>query len=54
MRESLIPKNVKSEDLPLPAVLFIRRLSCPPSLWRSGGLAGPSAILLEGLLTKLS
>jgi hypothetical protein len=31
---------------PLPAILFIRRVSCPPSLWRSGGLAG--------LLTKLS
>ena len=29
----------------LPAAFFIRRVSCPPSVWRSGRL--------EGLLTKL-
>jgi len=36
MREGLTSKNVKSKDLPLPAILLVRRLS--------GGL--------EGLLTS--
>ena len=27
-------------SLGLPAVLFIRRFSCPPSFWRGGGMAG--------------
>ena len=33
----------------LPAVFLVRRLSCPPSFWRSGGLEGLSAMFLEGL-----
>jgi hypothetical protein len=35
----LIPKNGKRKDLPLPAVLFIRHVSCPPFLWQRGGPA---------------
>jgi len=47
-------KCQKERFAPLPAVLFIRRVSCPPSLWRSGGVAGLPTVFLEGLLTKLS
>ena len=32
----------------LSAVILARRLSCPPSLWRSGGLEGLPAVILAG------
>jgi len=32
----------------LSAVILVRHFSCPPSLWRSGGLEGLSAVFLAG------
>jgi len=36
----------------LPAVLFIRRLSYPPSLWRSGGVADWQTVLGKSACCK--
>ena len=46
-RKFTSPKwEVKNTYLLMP----VRRLSCPPSLWRSGGLEGLPAVILAGLI----
>jgi len=32
----------------LSAFILVRHFSCPPSLWRSGGLEGLPAVILAG------
>jgi hypothetical protein len=45
---SIAPRLNRIDWLFLPHIFLVRRFSCPPSLWRSGGVAGLPAVFVAG------